>query len=763
MTEMQSLRLRSNIARRKAILAGLLYVFGSIGLAIASCLPLISGLIIAPGYGEISVTNFWRPIQYMLLNLRVVIGDRSEHVLGIVSALLYGSMILICVINAFRAISKMDHLCMKGNRRAGYNQNKIAVDSLGKIFSGSFFTISVHTVAIMLLYPLQDTKFTTVAIVVAAAFLVIHFVSGALAGTISRFTVRDEIAEYPRRHVIGTPILRNAAQFVAIGALAFFLKDFCVDAASKFFIKWVHPTAATNQIKEMLAATPGILRVLELGLWIVAFFGVVCLYRHVIYPTEFYAVEKDKARKVVRFVTFNLTVVLFMASVVCVATGVVAANGSVDSWAILKDNLYLILSVFVSGALFVFECVMANEPKLKKCYRPEPVVEEEPTEEVSMIYEALEEEKEPDSAAYIYDEAKEEETVVEPQEPEAVEEELPNALFFYDESREEPVAEATGEVPAPQPVEEAAEEEMPNAIFFYDEVAEEPKAAEAPAKTEEPAAKPVEEVAEEDMPNAIFFYDEAVEEPKATEAPAKSEEPAAAKPIEEAAEEEMPNAIFFYDEAAEEPKATEAPAKSEEPAAAKPVEEVTEEDMPNAIFFYDEAAEEPKATEAPAKSEEPAASKPIEEAAEEEMPNAIFFYDEAVEEPKATDASANSDSNVVSNATDTPVEEEYNADNMFLYFDDDEEKAEAEDRDDMLLGYDMYPENVDEMALGYDTYPEDVNGLVSNYPVNQYGDSSKRERDYNKQQRAAQAKSVREKWVEKGRNARIKKFSNMRK
>ena len=674
MTEMQTLRLRSKIARRKAIFAGLLYVFGSLGLAIASCLPLVAGIIVTPGYGEFGLTNFWRPIAYVLSNLKVVIGNPGEHIRALAAALLFAWQLVFSFVNALLAISKLDHLCMKGNRRAGYNQNKIAVDSLGKIFSRSFATLVIHTAVLALLYPTQDAKFTTLAIVVAAVFVVIHFVAGAIAGTISKFTIRDEIAEYPRKHVMWSPILRNAAQLLALGAMAFLLKDFCLTAATKLL-------ESSSLVGELKAAMQGTTGLIKTGLFVCFFIGALCLFRHVIFPTEFYLCEKTKTRSFVRFITFGLTAVLFVLSGVCVVKDIVSASFSLATvWASICAHLKVMLAFSVSCGLFIVECAMKNEPQLKACYKPVPVVEEEPVQEVSVVYEPVEEEPEPE-ASIVYDTADVEpvkvmESTSAPA-TQSVQDTEPNAIFFYDEAEEEPVKIAEPvkqEAPKAEPAPAAApapvvEEEMPNAIFFYDEAEEEPVKAVEPAKQEAPKAEPAPAAApapvvEEEMPNAIFFYDEAEEEPVKAVEPAKQEAPKAEPaPVAPVVEEEMPNAIFFYDEAEEEPVKVAEPAKQEapkaEPAPAAAPAPVVEEEMPNAIFFYDEAEEEPVKVAAPAKQEAPKAEPaPVAPVVEEEMPNAIFFYDEAEDEPVKVAAPAKQEAPKAEPAPVAPVVEE---------------------------------------------------------------------------------------------------------
>ena len=402
MTEMQSLRLRSNTARRKAIFAGLLYVIGIIGLAAAAFLPMTSGICIWAGYGDVSVANFCMPFAYFFTDLGAVIAAPAKYILGLVASLLYGLMLIVVVVNAFRAIAKLDHLCMKGHRRAGFNQNKIAVDALGKLFSCSFSTVVVHTVIIMALFPEQSPMFTMIGLMILAACLVIHFVSGAVAGTISRFTVRETIAEYPRQYGMFSPVLRNFFQIAALGGIGYLLKDFYTEAASKILTKWANPVEGLNKIIKVFQPEfnkPAFFILLGLALWLGGFICYLAIFRHAVNPTEFYACGKDKGRKTVRFFAFNLFLVLLFTAAAPIAKAWVV-DGSFPSNVldIVKENLYVLIAMGVALVLFVIECLMAKLPMLTKAYRPVVEIPPDPEmQEALLIYDVSDETARADS------------------------------------------------------------------------------------------------------------------------------------------------------------------------------------------------------------------------------------------------------------------------------------------------------------------------------------------------------------------------------
>ena len=77
MTELQSLRLRSAKARRKAIFAGILYLIGTVGLAVAAFLPLTAGVEVG-AYGAFGIHNFWQPIVDLINNFSDFIAAPSK-------------------------------------------------------------------------------------------------------------------------------------------------------------------------------------------------------------------------------------------------------------------------------------------------------------------------------------------------------------------------------------------------------------------------------------------------------------------------------------------------------------------------------------------------------------------------------------------------------------------------------------------------------------------------------------------------------------
>ncbi|MBQ2740353.1 MAG: hypothetical protein IJF39_01880 [Clostridia bacterium] len=385
MTEMQSLRLRSAKARRKAIFAGILYLIGTVGLAVAAFLPLTVGVVVG-SYGELNITNFWQPIWDVCMNFAGVIAAPADYVLPLTASLLYTLMLLFTLINALRSISRLDHLCMKGSKRIGFNQNKLAVDAMGKIFACSFSLVVAHTLLIMAIFPAEGATFSLIGMIVGGVALLIHFVATPVAAFVSRFTVRETIAEFPRKHGMFSPILRNFFQVAAIGGIAFFLMNYQRDAAASILTGWANPIEGWNTVVGVFTGdnvVNGLFRLLSLGFWLVGLICFLAIFRHAVNPTEYYACgKKARGRKVVRFFSFNLFLTLFLVVLApIVQAWIVGGAFPANIGELFLQNLSVIYAMAIALGLFIIECIMKNYPKVKKAYRPKAEEKDEKEEE----------------------------------------------------------------------------------------------------------------------------------------------------------------------------------------------------------------------------------------------------------------------------------------------------------------------------------------------------------------------------------------------
>ncbi len=384
MTEMQSLRLRSAKARRKAIFAGVLYLIGTVGLAVAAFLPLTVGVEVG-AYGAFGIQNFWQPIVDVFKNLPDFIAAPSNYILALVASLLYTLTLLFTIINALRSISRWDHLCMRGSRRIGFNQNKLAVDAMGKIFACSFALVVSHTIWIMALFPAEGATFSLIGIIVGGVGLLIHFVATPVAASISRFTTRETIAEIPRKHGMFSPILRNFFQFAAIGGIAFFLMNHQRGVLAFILTALANPIEGWNKVLTILSGENlvyGLFALLGLSFWLIGFICFLVILRHAINPTEYYACgNKARGRKVVRFHAFNLFLVLFFSVLLPIVYAWIVGGFPANIGELFLENLSVVYAMAVALGLFIIECIMKKYPKVKKMYRQKAEDEDEDYED----------------------------------------------------------------------------------------------------------------------------------------------------------------------------------------------------------------------------------------------------------------------------------------------------------------------------------------------------------------------------------------------
>ncbi|MBQ8427901.1 MAG: hypothetical protein IJX18_01455, partial [Clostridia bacterium] len=195
--------------------AGFLYFLGTLGMAIASYFTLVKGFVFTTG-NELNVTTFLGPL--------LEVGNIGFSFLTIGAnffcALLYLFTIVFCSVNALRALAKLDYLYMPGSRRIGFNQNAIAMDKLGKIFSSTFVSLAY---LMYFTHMFMGAKPTLLFYIVTIVFLVVHFWAGIVGAKGSRFTARDGVQEFPRVKGRLAPFIRNVMQFALIAGLMYFM------------------------------------------------------------------------------------------------------------------------------------------------------------------------------------------------------------------------------------------------------------------------------------------------------------------------------------------------------------------------------------------------------------------------------------------------------------------------------------------------------------------------------------------------------------
>ncbi|MBQ8320164.1 MAG: hypothetical protein IJX81_04725 [Clostridia bacterium] len=347
---------RTTLARKRAQFAGTLYFLGTLALAVLAFMPLTTE--IGWAYGTLGLTTFWKPF----LELEKFSSNLVGATVNVLAAVLYGLPLLICVFGAFFSLAKLDNLFMKGNRRIGYNQNYLALKKMAKIFSAAYASISVCSLCLMLI---SGATWTYLFYFASLGFLLIHFISGMVGGTVSRFSLENGFVETPRKYGLFSVFFRNLVQFAAYTALVYFfisinwipmVFDFLKDG---FFASISSMTFA--QIVDEFAFP-----IAEVVILLLMFM----LFRHACNPTEFdIDGPKAKGRKTVRFAAFNILLIsLAMNGIVLY----LATNKNFE--ALNRSLLYISGITFV---LFVLECIMGKCPRMKKKYRnaldPDPI------------------------------------------------------------------------------------------------------------------------------------------------------------------------------------------------------------------------------------------------------------------------------------------------------------------------------------------------------------------------------------------------------
>lgn len=374
---MQSLKKRAAVARRSSIFAGLLYVLGCVALAAVAFFPLLE---LSEGsweevwaYGELGLLTFWKPF----LDIPKFAEDMAGNTYNLLISAIYVLMLLVVVINAFRAIAKLDGLFRKGTKKIGYNQNKIALDKAAKIFSGSFAAVAINTLCLRVLltngdfdyYPIVNWNFTFY--MAAAGFGFIHLLSGLIQGGISRFSTREGAVETPRKHGSFSVFLRNLFQFAAVGGITFFMTKYSSYAPVILNEAFNIQELFASELMDLIATLVVLLS------WAVAFLFFLGLTRHAINPTEFTACEKkDKGRKSARVASF------FVFLFLLIHAGFPLVMGWIEAGAFPMESLierqFVLYAAAIGLGLFIIECIMAKFPLVKKRYREQAQGEETP-------------------------------------------------------------------------------------------------------------------------------------------------------------------------------------------------------------------------------------------------------------------------------------------------------------------------------------------------------------------------------------------------
>lgn len=210
-----ALKKRVSKVHSKAQAVGIFYLIGTLLLAVVSFFPILNGTSV----GDMSVVNFWRAFPE-LANIKT---SAIAVLLNAGVAALYALLLLTVVINVLRSLSKLSRLFKKkASRLNGFNRNAMAMEEMGKIYSGTYCVFIVFPFMIHLI---AGAGFSNLYYIAIAVGLVLHFWLGLVGGNVSLFTTEGEIEEEKRTLGRIAPFFRNLAQIVFVGLIMYFISE----------------------------------------------------------------------------------------------------------------------------------------------------------------------------------------------------------------------------------------------------------------------------------------------------------------------------------------------------------------------------------------------------------------------------------------------------------------------------------------------------------------------------------------------------------
>ncbi|MBS5024047.1 MAG: hypothetical protein KH054_12955, partial [Firmicutes bacterium] len=154
---------------------------------------------------------------------------------------IYAVMLLTLVINVIKSLSRLSRLFKKkASRVNGYNRNLLAMERMGKIFSGTYCVFIAFPFMIHLI---SGAGFSNLFYIAVAIGLIFHFWCGLVGGNVSWFTTGDTLEEEKRLVGRWAPFFRNLAQLVFVALIMYFISrtNLMLNA-----LKWMEKGAFTE-------------------------------------------------------------------------------------------------------------------------------------------------------------------------------------------------------------------------------------------------------------------------------------------------------------------------------------------------------------------------------------------------------------------------------------------------------------------------------------------------------------------------------------
>lgn len=352
------IRKRIKTIQNRAKFVGVFYLLGSLALAVAVlCLPLLNGTKLGANDALLPILTFYQPFMAMFEggfgNLLGNINAMSAADFGgLLSALFYVFLLLAVVFNGLRSFKRLNWLF---KRRAsytnGFNRNMYAMDSLGKRFSGSLAAIVIFYLFIYVFS--FDGDYPTVTMygyAVLGGGLLLHFLMGLIGGTVTLFTIGENVAEEPREFGLFTYFVRNVMQLAAIAGILYFLLPNSVVAAKL-------PVILQSVIGGNVMAIVNVPVLVEVAAWIC----LLIMIKHATAATEFNRDCMDGVGMK------NFRIFSFFATVALVAVALLPMLGFTVVAGEKGVNLQLIFAAAVSFVAFLLDCIIKSRNGKENC------------------------------------------------------------------------------------------------------------------------------------------------------------------------------------------------------------------------------------------------------------------------------------------------------------------------------------------------------------------------------------------------------------
>ncbi len=315
------LKKRVGRIHRRAKFVGLIYLLATFALAAAVLLlPLMKDTIIYQN-GTLTVVYFYGNMQELPIDTIL----EPRNIIYLLQLALYFVLVLVLVINALRALSKLGLLY---KRRAsyvnGFNRNMYAMDAIGRRFSSSLASFIIFNMLFMILMPRTNSANipapTLWGYLTLGAALILRFAFGVVEGNVTLFTNGKKIVEMRRDHRVVSYLVRNIIQVGIVGGIIYFL------ASASVFSAGLH-----TLLSELITAKNfAYLINVDMFPTYVELLGLICIMvmiKHATASTE-YSRECNQKKGRHNFTYFALyTTLLFTALAIFPYMGIGVADG----------------------------------------------------------------------------------------------------------------------------------------------------------------------------------------------------------------------------------------------------------------------------------------------------------------------------------------------------------------------------------------------------------------------------------------------------